>query len=335
MSPTPALPGWALEQAVDWLLRLDPPHQADAQLQQALEQWLAQDPLHRQAWNHLHARLQGSMGAAMQQLQRSSAGVHHASRQALLAPIPTQARRRKLLGSGLAVVLAGLGTSWLASRHTPFPALVADLHTGTGERLQQQLADGSTLLLDAGSAVDIAFSSTQRLVQLREGALIAQVSRLPGVLRPFTVQSAQGTAQALGTRFMVRQQSGSTLVQVLEHSVRITTASGQQRSLQQGESAQFTDTQITLLEPGSAPAAWADGLIDVRNQPLGEVIDALRPYQPGLLRISPEAAQLRIFGVFALEHPRQVLQDLVDTHPIRVRHWGQWLTLIDLAPPRT
>jgi transmembrane sensor len=183
--------------------------------------------------------------------------------------------------------------------------------------------------------VDIAFSSTQRLVQLREGALIAQVSRLPGVLRPFTVQSAQGTAQALGTRFMVRQQSGSTLVQVLEHSVRITTASGQQRSLQQGESAQFTDTQITLLERGSAPAAWADGLIDVRNQPLGEVIDALRPYQPGLLRISPEAAQLRIFGVFALEHPRQVLQDLVDTHPIRVRHWGQWLTLIDLAPPRT
>ena len=51
MSPAPALPGWALEQAVDWLLRLDPPHQADAQLQQALEQWLAQDPLHRQAWN--------------------------------------------------------------------------------------------------------------------------------------------------------------------------------------------------------------------------------------------------------------------------------------------
>jgi transmembrane sensor len=114
------------------------------------------------------------------------------------------------------------------------------------------------------------------------------------------VQSAQGTAQALGTRFMVRQQSGSTLVQVLEHSVRITTASGQ-RSLQRA-SAQFTDTQITLLEPGSAPAAWADGLIDVRNQPLGEVIDALRPYQLRLLRISPEVAQLRIFGVFALEH---------------------------------
>lgn len=144
MPAAPALPGWALEQAVDWLLRLDPPRQADAQL---------------------HSRLQGSMGAAMQQLQRSSKGLHHASRQALLAPAPTQARRRRLLGSGLAVVLAGLGTSWLTSRHTPFPALAADLHTGTGERLQHQLADGSTLLLDAGSAVDIAFGRTQRLVQ--------------------------------------------------------------------------------------------------------------------------------------------------------------------------
>jgi transmembrane sensor len=154
MSPTPALPGWALEQAVDWLLRLDPPHQADAQLQQALEQWLAQDP-HRQAWNHLHAWLQGSMGAAMQQLQRSSAGVHHASRQALLARSPPGAAAQAAgLGPGRG---AGQPGYVLAGQPPhPFPALVADLHTGTGERLQQQLADGSTLLLDAGSAVDIA-----------------------------------------------------------------------------------------------------------------------------------------------------------------------------------
>lgn len=326
----------ATDQAIDWLVRLDSGH-TTVQDRQAFEHWLHQSQAHAQAWACVQDRLSRGQGhgvepALAQLRQHSSTGL---SRQALIAPPPTAARRRGLLRGGMFTVLLGTTTAWLIDRQTPLLMLSADLHTGTGERRHHRLPDGSELLLDARSGADIAYSATQRLLHLREGALLVQVARSAtpeqAALRPFVVQSAQGRAQALGTRFMVRQTEGRTLVHVLEHSVRLTTLSGLQHDVQQGESAWMQADRITAAGNARlAPAAWSDGLIDVRNQPLGEVIDALRPYQSGVLRISPEAARLRVFGVFPLDQPTQVLLDLEATHPIHVRRWGPWLTVIDL-----
>lgn len=324
MSPT-------TEQAIDWFVRLDGGAATETD-RRAFAQWLTQADAHRQAWDDLQARLQTSVAPALHQLRERGTPVSRAGRQALLAP--TTARRR-VLGGGIAAVLAAT-TGWLAHRHTPLGTLAADLRTGTGERLHHTLPDGSELTLDARSAVDLDYAGPQRLVQLRAGALIASVVReaaAPGIAgRPFLVQSNQGTVQALGTRFMVRQEdSGHTFVHVMEHSVRITTRAGHTHTLQASDSARFDDQHITPLgHPHGAPAAWSEGRVDVLDTSLGEVIDALRPYLPGLVRVSPEAARLRIFGIFPLDRPDQVLQDLVDTQPVSVRRWGTWLTLVDL-----
>lgn len=322
----------ATDQAIDWLVRLDSGH-AGEQDRRAFERWLGQSSSHAQAWAQVQRRLSGAAEPALVQLRRHGEGPAALGRQALLAPVPTAARRRGLLRGSLAVLLAGSATAWLAHRQTPLTTLAADLRTGTGQRRRHRLPDGSEIELDARSAADIAFSDTRRLVRLREGALLVQVAvSAPGQpLRPFVVQSAQGTVQALGTRFMVRQAEGRTLVHVLQHSVLLTSLSGHQHRLDEGRSAWMDADAIS--EQGTAqlaPAAWADGVIDVRDQSLGEVVEALRPYQAGIIRLSPEAARLRIFGVFPLARPDQVLQDLVDTHPISVRRWGQWLTLIDV-----
>lgn len=326
----------ATEQAIDWLVRLDSGH-ADDDDHHAFRHWLSQAAGHQQAWAAVQARLGHGVEPALAQLRRSSPAVA-ISRDALLAPVPTAARRRSLLRGSVAALFATTAAGWLVHRQTPLGTLMADVRTGTGERSRHTLPDGSEILLDARSGADIAYSATQRLVRLREGALTATVAPLHvqqgGALRPFIVQSAQGTVQALGTRFMVRQQDSRTLVHVMEHSVRITTRSGAQHTVAEGASAWFDGEAITpLADARLAPAAWADGVIDVRDQALGEVIDALRPYQAGRIRMSPGAARLRIFGVFALDRPEQVLQDLVDTHPITVRRWGTWLTLVDLRAP--
>lgn len=75
---------------------------------------------------------------------------------------------------------------------------------------------------------------------------------------------------------------------------------------------------------------WLDGCIDVRNEPLGELIELLRPYRSGLLRISPEAARVRVYGVFPLDDSDQVLRSLGETLPIQVTRYGFWLTRIEL-----
>lgn len=322
----------ATDQAIDWLVRLDSGHASDDD-RRAFAHWLRQSPGHAQAWAMVQQRLSAGVEPALVQLRRQGGGTASLGLQALVAPIPKAARRRGLLRGGLAALLASTATAWLVHRQTPLTTLAADLRTGTGQRSHHRLPDGSEIELDARSAADIAYSDTRRLVRLREGALLAQVAAsAPGQpLRPFVVQSAQGTAQALGTRFMVRQAEGSTLVHVLEHSVLLTSLNGRQHQLQEGRSAWIDADGIRTQDTAHlAPAAWADGVIDVRDQPLGEVIDALRPYQAGIIRISPEAARLRIFGVFQLARPDQVLQDLVDTHPVSVRRWGDWLTVIDV-----
>jgi transmembrane sensor len=321
----------ATDQAIDWLVRLDSGHASDED-HHAFAHWLGQSPGHVQAWATVQQRL-SAVEPALVQLRRQGEEPVTLGRQALVAPVPKAARRRGLLRGGVAALLASTATAWLVHRQTPLTTLVADLRTGTGQRSHHQLPDGSEIDLDARSAADIAYSASRRLVRLREGALLVQVAAsAPGKpQRPFVVQSAEGSAQALGTRFMVRQGDGRTLVHVMEHSVLLTSLSGRQHRLEEGRSAWMDADGIQAQDTARlAPSAWVDGVIEVRDQPLGDVVDALRPYQAGLIRISPEAARLRIFGVFQLARPDQVLQDLVDTQPISVRRWGQWLTLIDV-----
>ena len=331
--------GNATEQAIDWFVRLDS-GDASTQDRQAFDDWLRESPLHAQAWAALQQRLSSTVDTALVQLRQH--GNSPLGRQALVAPIPSAARRRSLLGGGLASLVAAVTAGWWVHRETPLSTLAADLRTGTGERMQHLLPDGSEITLDARSAVDIDYSPSQRLVRLRQGAVMVNVAAHISH-RPFVVQSEEGTVMALGTRFMVRQQDGRSLVHVSEHSVRLTTRDGQHTStststtqLEEGRSAWLEADRITPIDTESMAAdAWVDGVIDVRNQSLAEVIDALRPYQSGVIRVSPEAGKLRIFGVFTLADPEQVLQVLVNTHPIRIRRWGHWLIVIDALDTHT
>ncbi|HWV10669.1 MAG TPA: FecR domain-containing protein, partial [Pseudomonas sp.] len=190
------------------------------------------------------------------------------------------------------------------------------------------LDDGSQLNLNAGTAVDLDFTASQRLLHLRHGELVVQVAA--DAKRPFIVRTAQGDIRALGTRFLVRQEANATRVIVLEHAVRLTLRDGSQRlDLQQNDAALLRPQRIDALGPGQVHRAdWLDGRLNVLDEPLGDVVDALRPYQAGLIRVSPEIRDLRVQGVFLLDDPQRTLTALAETLPIRVDRYGPWLTLL-------
>ncbi|MGJ7566125.1 FecR family protein [Variovorax sp. GB1R11] len=319
----------ATEQAIDWLVRLDSGHDNDSD-RQAFSAWLSAAPAHAAAWATLQQRLSQRIAPALTQLQ--TGGHAPAGVRALSTPPDHRARRRALLGSATVALLgaAGGGGALWADRRAPLMAWSADLHTGTAERRRFVLDDGSDLLLNARSAADLHFSATQRLVRLRAGALIVKVAA--DAQRPFVVQSAQGSVRALGTRFMVRQHDARTLVSVLEHSVRLTPLHEDARiDLHEGSSAWL---QADRVEPVSAaridPSAWSTGVLEVHDQPLSDVLEALRPYTPAVLRASPAAERVGVYGVYPLDRPMEVLQALVDTLPLRVRRWGDWVIYVDV-----
>lgn len=306
------------EEAIAWMVRLRA-GAPDARLQARFDAWRDGDPARRRAWEHLQARL----GAPYDTLRRLDRQLAHD----LLAP-PALGRRDVLRGiAGLG--LAG-GALWLGLRSAPGRAVFADLRSATGERRRVTLADGSQLDLNAGSAVDVAFEAGQRLLLLRRGELVVRVAADPS--RPFVVRSAQGDVRALGTRFLVRQEADATHVAVLEHAVRARLPGGEALELHEGQSARLHAGAIERLagDPRRA-AAWLDGRLDVLDEPLEAVVDALRPYRRGLVRVAPQVRGLRVQGVFPLDDSDRALTALAETLPIRVERYGPWLTLIEPA----
>lgn len=311
--------------AVDWLLRLEAGDD-DPVLRQAFETWLRANPQHTVAWQRVGSLLQQPI-ADLQRVEARSPGQLRAVTHALATP--DSESRRKVLRGGLALVLFGVSGAAIFDRAQPLSGLWADRHTATSERKTFALADGSRLSLNARSSVDIHFSDSRRLVRLREGQVFVDVAADPR--RPFVIATAQGEVQALGTQFMVRQEATGSLTSVQLHSVQVTTLGGSQRRVEVGEAAWFSDVDVRPV-PLSVRSRtdWRDGRVDIRDEPLGLLIDALRPYRRGVLRVSEQAAKVRVYGVYPLDDPEQTLESLAQTFPLRISHYGPWLTLIDV-----
>lgn len=309
------------EQAIDWMVALNA-GQPDAALLQRLHAWLQQDASHQQAWDRLQQRL-GRPCAALRAFEQRAPDQAASARQLLLAPTHS---RREVLGALAGAGLFG-GALWAGWRSNATQNWLADLHTGSGERRAFTLADGSRLHLNSASAVDLYFDARQRLLVLRHGELVVEVAADPQ--RPLRVRTAQGQVQALGTRFLVCQEASATRVVVLEHSVRASLADGRWQDLQQGQAALLHAERIErLASEQQQRAAWLQGRLEVLDEPLQVVIDALRPYQRGYLRLAPAVRGLRVQGVFPLDQPHKTLAALAEALPIRIEHYGPWLTLI-------
>lgn len=311
-----------LRSAIDWRIRLDSGNATGRDLS-ALQNWLAADPRHRTAWERIEKTFM-SPAHDILNAEQQRAGVLSASRQALMRP---RTARRKLIG-GTAGLVLGVGTVALANRQTPVATLLADLRTGTHERRAAAMSDGTELMLDARSAVDIDMTGEQRHLRLLSGqvALRIAVNRRS----PFLIRTSHGVIEATQGRLAVKYSERFTRVSVLEYGAAVLTREGLRRALQPGQSLQFQHHGIgTPTSDAAARSAWTDGTLDVSDEPLGDVIDALRTYTASVIRISREAEKLRVFGVFTLDEPLRALRSLGLTLPIAIRQVGPWLTLID------
>lgn len=283
---------------------------------QRYHHWRAADPRHDALCRQLETRLgvfqvaqaQGVSGKVLQQ--------------ALDAP----SSRRHVLQVALAGAGVAMGAA-LLSKPMGLADLTADIRTGTGERRTVTLADGSELLLNAQSAADIQFDPQRRLVRLREGELLASVASDRN--RPFLIQTEQAQVRAYGNRFVLRERQGQGQVVALDGALEIDRQSGERLQLAAGHEVHFDRAGFGPVQASSAGAtAWIDGFLQVRDRPLAEVIDALRPYHTGVLRLDPSVAGLRVSGLYRLDNPQQILDTLARTLPIHItRRTGLWVTV--------
>lgn len=297
------------EAAASWYVQFQsqPPTPAE---RYAWQQWLNGDPSHQAAWNQME-QLQRSLGALPQDF----------TRRALSA---TQQRRQVLKWM---LVLGGTGyLGWNVQQHTSLGTLWADYRTRVGERRRIELADGTRIELNTHTAIDVAFDGHQRLIRLREGEVLIHTGKL-GAQLPFYVETRQGRVQALGTRFTVRQLADATRVGVLEARVSLQPADQPEhvRLLDAGESADFNRQEVSPNHPyNRTQTAWVEGQVIVLDARLGDVLDDLARYRPGVLQCDAAAARLRVSGTFRLDSTDAVLANLQATLPIQVNYFTRY-----------
>lgn len=314
------------DQVVNWLLLLRSGRASEIE-HHAFQHWRTSDPRHERAWQTLAA----AVGHTFGRLGDTSPDIP--ATKPVSVPLPRSRfelpRRRFLVNTLTLATAAGIGLVIADSRY-PLHNFFSDMASATGQRRQFQLADGSHLLLDARSRVNVEFTPQRRSIQLLSGALSVQVASDQD--RPFTVHTQQGTVRALGTRFMVRQEAGRSLVVVQEHEVRVATRTGMTRVLEAGKGVRFDGGQIDTPRPELMDdAAWQSGIIEANDRTLMHVIAALRPYYNGVLRVSTAAGGLTVKGRYALDHVESSLRALSEQLPITVRRVTPWMTFVDVT----
>jgi len=225
------------QQALDWFTRLRAGDLGTAE-QQAFERW-RQDPE--------NARTLAEVELLWRQLERPARRVQRSDR-----------RSAPRSWTGWAVAAGVLLISGLAMLQLPWlQRLSSDVATGSGERRQIQLADGSKLLLDGASAVDVDLRGSVRKVRLVQGQVFLEVVH-DG--RPFVVEVGDAQVQVLGTRFAVSRGRDQDEVVLLKGRVEVS-SDGDKRQLVSGQRLGISDKRLGRVENVDAERllAWRTG----------------------------------------------------------------------------
>lgn len=306
---TPLSPAVA-QRALQWLVELQS-DDVTPEVVQEWERWRAAHPDHERAW----LRIESVRG----RLQPLASPQSSAIARAALAPASDH-RRRALKALSVLAVLGGAG--WFTERSTPWREWSSDYRTRIGERRVLPLPDGTRLVLNTGSAINVAFSDTERRVILIAGEILVRTAQEDrAVHRPFLVETAFGAARALGTEYAVRQQDASTQVSVFHGAVQIEPRNhgGQTRVLHAGERADYSARGVApsgVAEETSV--AWKDGFIVARGMRLDDFLAELGRYSDDTLSCDSAVAGLRLSGSFPVNDIGKGLAALAVTLDLRV-----------------
>jgi len=306
-----------VDQAIDWLvkLRYDSP---GPRTRQQFQLWLASHPQHAEAWQRV-SELSDELASLPVELSRRT--LEGSERQRM--------NRRDHLKL-LSVLALGGTLGWAAREPLGLPALLADSSTATGERRELQGSDGSRIRLNTASAIDLRYSADLRQLTLVRGEVSLDSNASDN--RPFRIATPFATLATQGGQLLLRENARGLLLAVRRGDVTLFPASAAAHQVKPGEVVQVLATggyQPATLH--GDPWGWTDGVLSVQQMPLGEFVDELSRYRPGLLRCAPAVAGLKVSGTYQLADTDQILLLIARNLPVRIDYRTRYWVSIDAA----
>ena len=199
---------------------------------------------------------------------------------ATVVPI-TRARRFRFLRVAAAVALL-LSAAWLVNSYfnaPNAPTLAQEFITPLGQTQSIELADGSTILLNADSKLFVkeGFNGEDRQVEL-QGQAYFQIAKNPN--KPFIIQTGEVRTQVLGTAFSLKAypDDPSVHIAVSEGKVKFFENESNSIELTAEKAATFDrdDKAITATEfDAESSFSWKENRLSFSKTPFKEVVRTL------------------------------------------------------------
>jgi transmembrane sensor len=196
------------------------------------------------------------------------------------------------------------------------------VETGTAERRELALADGSVVQLAPNSKLRIHLQSRMREIVLSQGGAFFRVAR-DG--RPFIVETEHASVRATGTAFAVERAREAVVVTVAEGKVVV------QRPQTAGQAgvALGAGQQVVAPDSGQVEApravdaarelAWTLGHLIFDRDRVFDAADRFNRYNKTQMRIADATlGERRISGVFDSADPQSFVNFLESVFPVQV-----------------
>ena len=202
--------------------------------------------------------------------------------------------------------------------------------TAVGERSSITLSDGSSVVLNTNSRVEVRYTPERRSVRLLAGQAWFQVTKNPE--RPFVVEAGDQRVTALGTAFDVRMD-GRDSVQVtlaegkvsvepiLSPLARLISAPPVPKLLVAGEALIVSDDASVEKRKADVTkvVSWRQGQVVFDNDTLDTAIAEINRYSATRIELAdPSLGQLRVSGVFKAGHSDSFVETVTGHYPLQI-----------------
>lgn len=319
------------DQAAEWLAKLDA-DDLDPQTIAAFKGWLKKSPEHLQVFEK-HQRLWSDMNVLTRMTPPLKAEAY--------GPKWTHSFTGWAQAAVVCVVLVAFAlVQWSDSSKGIY-------HTAVGEQKTLWLADGTRVLLNTNTEVQVSYTDSKRAIYLNRGEAHFDVAHNPAV--PFEVYAGKGRVRAVGTAFSVYLRSDDVEVVVTDgtvailpkpvdipeaaqtHPAAISTAASTQgagslstgniavagpRTVSAGSVAVYDrhtaeHVQLAALDKSEGRLSWHDGLLVFRAEPLVNVVAEVNRYTTLKIVIPSDALKaMKVGGFFKVDDIHSVFEAL-------------------------
>lgn len=307
--------------AAAWVVRMDRGELTAAESAE-LDAWLAADSLHMGAFVRAETMWVNANRVAALDRGRQS-------------PLRLVRQRHWLVAASIAALALIVG---IAGIGTAYDRFAGREHTEIGEIRRITLDDGSTLVLNTESLVQVKFAAHERRIVLRRGEATFNVAH--DASRPFIVQGRNVSVKAVGTSFTVRLRQADVAVTVTEGVVEVlrpveTGSAPEMQRVSRNRELIAQDSQPLTPEPLSESEvsrrlAWQEGMLVFDGERLADAIAEVNRYSPRPIRIDSERLREQAFvGVFRVGDARAFANSAAAAFKARVEERHDELHLVD------